>query len=202
MVSRDFPEIDLDEPSIRSLPYVCISGSVFIYILRPSRISFIYYRRPSLPQMRFFSLEPLNLDLISTKNDQAMVSISKNLSLFPPCRDSGGQIEFRHLIQQVRGMSSLCPGVLRQSPQLNASLVIRDIVSTTSYLGEARSSPPIWLSSLIQGFAPTAAIINSALSSLCDLRIGVFKSSPVAKDLSAACAPPHLLSDYSHSLPR
>jgi hypothetical protein len=45
-----------------------------------------------------------------------------------------------------------------------------------------------------------AAIINSALSSLCDLRIGVFKSSPVAKDLSAACEPPHLTCSYFHSL--
>lgn len=146
-MSRNSPEIDLDEPSIRNLPYVCIYGSVFIYILRPSRISFIYYRRPSLPQMRFFSLEPLNLDLISTKNDQAMVLTSKNLSLFPPCRDSGGQIEFRHLVQQVRGMSLLCPGVLRQPP--SSMLLLSSGTSSRQHLASERLGPHLQFGFLV-----------------------------------------------------
>jgi hypothetical protein len=142
-VPRNFPEIDLDEPSIRSLPYVYISRSTFTCTSRLSRISFIYYRRPSLPQMRFFSLEPLNLDLMTTKNDQTMVSNSTYPSLFPPRRGSSDQIEFRRLIQQVRGLSSLCSDVLRRPPaqcfpchsrhRLKNTSPWRDSVPTSSF---------------------------------------------------------------------
>jgi hypothetical protein len=82
---------------------------------RPYRMSFVYYQRPSLLQMRFFSLEPLILDLTST-NNQKMASNKANSLLFPPCGSSSSQIDFRQLIQQVRRLPWLYSDVLRLIP--------------------------------------------------------------------------------------